>query len=231
MDKEKTPRASWQEGVLVAEEKGDDVARLAAIDAGILYAFLRVDPREAEPLRRAYCTVCRLTAREGATAASRMLTCTQHRCGLRDPENLCAEREWARVMVYRVGDPARLDDMDEARFNSYIAEAGCATIGISRDRAGIPTLGVQASTLRGILHVALVERIAAKAGDAQRNLASITIAEAEKVITAKRESRQEWQKKRAAALRAEGLADKRIAHQLNVDPKTIRNWLGNREQG
>ncbi len=194
----------------MAEEKGDNVVRLAAIDVGILDAFFTVDPREAEPLRQTYCTLCRLTAREGATAASRMLTCTQQRCGLRDPENLYAEQEWARVMVHRVGDPANLDDMDEARFNSYIGEA---------------------PTLRGVLHVALVERIAGKASDAQHNLASITIAEAEKVLTAKRESRQEWQKKRAAALRAEGLADKRIAQQLNVDPKTIRNWLGNREQG
>lgn len=215
----------------MAEEQGDDVVRLAAIDAGILDAFLTVDPREAEPLRQAYCTLCRLTAREGATAASRMLTCTQQRCGLRDPENLYAEQEWARVMVHRVGDPANLDDMDEARFNSYIGEAGCATIAVSRDPSGIPTFGFQAPTLRGVLHVALVERIATKAGDAQHNLASITIAEAEKVITAKRESRQEWQKQRAAALRAEGLADKRIAQKLNVDPKTIRNWLGNREQG
>lgn len=215
---------------MVTNEKSDDPASFKASHAGMIHAFLTVDPREAEPLRREYCSVCRLTAAEGATAASRMLACTQRRCGLRDPENLRAEQDWARVMFHRVGDPTNLDDMDEAQFNSHLAETGCATIAISRDADGVPTFGFSAATLRGHLHVALVRWIAAKAGDAQRNLADITIAEAEKLIAVKRDTRQEWQKKRAAALRAEGVPDKQIAHQLGYDPKTIRNWLGPRKR-
>ncbi len=216
---------------MAEEEKGGGMARPKGSDAEVLHAFLTADPRSAEPLRRDYCSICRLTAADGATPASRLLTCNQRRCGLRDPEKLRAEQEWARVMFHRVGEPTQLDNMDEARFNDHLAEAGCATIGISRDAYGVPTFGFLASTLRGRLHVALVGWIAAKAGDARWNLAAMTIVEAEEVITKKRDTRLEWQKKRAAALRAEGISDKRIAHQLGYDPKTIRNWLGPRGEG
>ncbi len=227
---EKAKRETWRGDEMVTEGKSDDAASFKASAAGMLHAFLTVDPREAEPLRREYCVVCRRTAAEGATAASRMLACTQRRCGLRDPENLRAEQDWARVMFHRVGDPTNLDDMDEAQFNSHIAEAGCATIAISRDVDGVPTFGFGASTLRGQLHVALVQRVAAKVGDMPWGFAGILPADAEKVLAVKQDTRQAWQKKRAAALRAEGVPDKQIAHQLGYDPKTIRNWLGPRER-
>lgn len=196
----------------------------------LIDAFLHAEPDAAEPVRLAHCQVCRATAAEGATAASRLLVCNQWRCGLRDPEHFRAEQDWAAAIGHQLNDPAGVADQVLANFNLHVAAAGCATVGLVRGPDGIPTLGVNTPTLRARLHALLAGWFTAKHGGIEQEKPP-PVGEAHAVLRGQRESRREWQKRRAAALRAEGVSDNQIAQRLRVDPKMLRIWLGNRGAG
>lgn len=200
------------------------------LSASLLQSFLHADPAVFEQVRRQHCRVCQLTAAEGLSAPTRRRTCEKWRCGLRDPERFQLEQEWATVTLHTFSDPATSTEEDLANLNHHLAAAGCAAVGLVRGPQGRIGLGINASTLRGELHATIVGLIATRAGAMTRDLATMTIADVQSASHGRRDSDLERMKQRAAAMRIAGLPDKRIAQQMKVDPKTIRNWLGRREE-
>lgn len=213
----------------MSEDQGDVIHWKASLPPA-LAEFLRGGGHTLEAIRRAHCAMCQGMAAEGVSGSSQLLACNQIRCGLRDGEQFRTELLWISALLLQLIDPTRRDDAITA-FNQHVNIAGCATIGLRQDAQGRPMLGFVTSTLRARIHADVVGYLTATTGAEVINFADATIGAAQDIARNHRATRVELQKQRAAALRADGLADKKIAQRLKVDPKTIRNWLGNREEG
>lgn len=211
-------------------EEHDDPVRLKAPIPPALDAFLRAEARTLEAVRQEHCATCQGMAADGVASSSQLFACNQLRCGLRDAEQFRVEILWAAVTLSQLVPPAYPSDEVISAFNEHVALSGCATIGLARDDQGLPTLGFVTSTLRARIHADIVGYLTARTG-VQVLPPTARIGAAQSLIRDRRTSRLELMKQRAMALRTEGLSDKKIAQRLKVDPKTIRNWIGNREEG
>lgn len=133
------------------------------------------------------------------------------------------------MTLHELGAPELATDEALARFNHHIHRAGCLTPGLGRTGNEPPEPIWMASSLRGEVHAALMDYFTILSGHRNMSLADLTPEAVANLGGDARVSRQLWQKRRAEALRAAGVSDKKIAGRLGVDPKTIRLWLGNRK--
>jgi hypothetical protein len=212
----------------MATEEIKDEPQFSSPHTRLIHAFLEADPGKAEPLRLQHCITCRTSADKSTNAGLRAIICDQARCGLRNADKFRDEQQWVVVTLHELRSPELASDEALFRFNGHIHRAGSVTPALARTGTEPPELGALATSLRGELHAALIAYFTHLSGHVHMSLANLSPEAVTTLGGDVRGSRQLWQKRRAEALRAAGISDKKIAERLSVDPKTIREWLGNR---
>ena len=146
-------------------EKADDLLTPAEI-VGPLYDLWHTGPDDAAAcatLIERHCSVCRQHRRR--PELERAAECYQWRCTLRDPAELARERDFLFTTLWALRDPNNADDADVQALNKHIARCGSATIGLGGRSAGFRRLAFEGSTLRAVLHRAVILHLSWQAGE------------------------------------------------------------------
>ncbi len=214
---------------------GEIVARQdPASPIGICLAFIAANPDNAEALRQRSCQVCHDSASRGDSAQERERLCDAHLCGLRNPALFADEQRWCANALASLWDTEQADPQKIAAVNNHIARARCVTPAIAAGDDGRLGIGFSSVTLRGGIHAALVAWLTFLAGEIRVNIFEMKASDFRTMIaqhrSARRRALMRGQHHRAEQLRLQGVSDYAIAKQLGVTHKSVRDWLGPREE-
>lgn len=200
---------------------------------GICLAFIDANPDNAEALRQRSCQVCHDSASRGDSAQERDRLCDAHLCGLRNPARFADEQRWCAAALASLWDTEQADPQKIAAVNNHIARARCVTPALAAGDDGRLGIGFSSVTLRGGIHAALVAWLTFLAGEIRVNIFEMKASDFRTMIAqhraARRRALMRGQRDRAKQLRMQGVSDNVIAQQLGVTRKTVRDWLGLRE--
>ncbi len=187
-------------------------------------------PAQIQAVCDAHCLVCQQTL--GQSEPARILACHLQGCGLRRIDAWMAEAAWiSDIGQSPIWGPAPVPAHVISAFNLHIHQAGCATFAIGLAPDGTLERSYAATTLRGLIHAALILLIAYNAGD--RGVLNVNEKSADALLgwvrtehRAARHMRSEERQKaddaRVAALYDQGLNASRIAEQMG--------WGGDRSR-
>ncbi len=219
---------------MTSDHSGDGRPAMSDPRNQFLVDFIYTEPEAAEGFRLRYCAICRATAESGAGDDERQAHCDRHRCGLRDPDRLRAEQEWAMTSYLTLCDRDQRSPEALAAFNARLAWAGCVSFGLTIEDDNRLMLGFKTATLRGALHYCLLETLGALDGIVIHNARTMTGTEARAEVGRIHELLEAHEsrarRRRAAELRDQDFSDNQIATILGCTPGAIRHWLGAREE-
>lgn len=187
-----------------------------------------------EQLRRDCCFTCGAPAGD-ADEETLDQWCHAARCGLRDPVRL--RDEWVFIcgtvalVAPRLGEVPTGKTLEVVEhFNYRLAIAGCATVRLDIGPHQRFVRGLATDTLRANIHAAATILLSYLAGDrADVDVRTTSGKAAEALVGRYHRQWVEEQKGLAARLRAE-VSDRELAARLGIPPRTIRDWLGTREE-
>jgi len=121
-------------------------------------------PAQIRAVCDAHCLVCQQTI--GGSEQARILACRLQGCELRGVDAWMAEVAWLSALEQSpLWGSAPVPAQAVAGFNRHIHQAACATFAIGLAPDGTLERSYAATTLRGLIHAALILVIAYNAGD------------------------------------------------------------------
>ena len=195
------------------------------IDLSLLDIFLDT-PENAAALCDSTCAVC--FDSKQAILAERLQRCRQARCSLRDGRVLEAERNFIAVALTTVWrkDPHQYEMIEE--LNKSISAWGAGTAGLRIAEDGTLRRMFFSATLRGRVHVALINIIASIGGDPGDTPAArgLSTGQARKLASEKRQADERLQGFFGDFLESQGESLTSIAKQFGVkDTETMRKRI------
>jgi len=181
-------------------------------------------PAQIRAVCDAHCLVCQQTI--GGSEQARILACRLQGCELRGVDAWMAEVAWLSDIVQSpLWGSAPVPAQAVSAFNLHIHQAACATFAIGLAPDGTLERSYAATTLRGLIHAALILLIAYNAGDRLNiNVLSTDTKGARSIVGQQRNIEGEQERAYARELRRQGMSINQIHKRMNVARSTVARW-------